>query len=115
MRTGLCDTGAKVIGVIALISEQVFERKIADQVFSLEDVMQLACFRMKRTGLPRASTPMLIFVLRPPRLTPDRLIFAPPLFCSGRMLMSNLELRRVANYFVPASIIRGFIPAEYRF
>src|SRR6516165_1755834 len=42
--------------------------------------------RMKRTGLPRASTPMFIFVLRPPRERPIA-SSSLPLFCTGRMLM----------------------------
>ena len=37
------DTGAKAIRVIAHIGEQVLERKAADQVFGLEDVVDLAC------------------------------------------------------------------------
>ena len=48
--------------------------------------MQLACGQVKRTGLPRASTPMLIFVLRPPRERPIA-SSSLPLFCTGRMLM----------------------------
>src|SRR6516162_9069464 len=34
--------------------------------------------RMKRTGLPRASTPMFIFVLRPPRERPIASSSLPP-------------------------------------
>src|SRR5712691_7457224 len=42
--------------------------------------------RMKRTGLPRASTPMLILVLRPPRERPIA-SSSLPLLGAGRMLV----------------------------
>src|SRR6516164_7383629 len=46
-----CDTGAKAIRVIALISEQVLERKTADQVFGLEDVVHLAWGQDEADGI----------------------------------------------------------------
>ena len=80
MRTGLCDTGAKVIGVIALISEQVFERKTADQVFSLEDVMQLACGQDEADWIAEGINTYVDLRTQAAARTPDRLIFTPPFF-----------------------------------
>jgi hypothetical protein len=84
--TSLCDSAAKAIGIKAHISEQVLKRKTTDQVFGLEDVAYLTGVRMKRTRLPRACTPTLIFVLRPPRERPIA-SSSLPLFCTGRVLM----------------------------
>jgi hypothetical protein len=75
-----CNTDAKAIRVIALISEQVFERKTADQVFGLEDVVHLAWGQDEADGIAVGIDTNVYLRTQAAARTPDRLIFAPPFF-----------------------------------
>ena len=75
-----CDTGAEAIRVIALISEQVLERKTADQVFGLEDVVHLAWGQDEADGIAEGIDTNVYLRTQAAARTPDRLIFAPPFF-----------------------------------
>ena len=43
LSASLCDGGSKAIGVVALVSEQVFEGKTFDQALCLTDISDLTC------------------------------------------------------------------------
>jgi hypothetical protein len=78
--TGFCDSGTKVIGVKAHIGEQVRERKPADQVFGLEDIMYLAWGQDEADGIAEGIHAYVDLRTQATARTPDRLIFAPPFF-----------------------------------
>jgi hypothetical protein len=52
-----CDSGAKAIGIKAHIGEQVLERKAADQVFGLEDVVHLTRGQNEADGITERIHP----------------------------------------------------------
>ena len=70
--------GAEAIGVKALVGEQVLERKAADQVFGLEDVVHLAWGQDEADGIAEGIDPDVYLRTQAAARTPDRLIFAPP-------------------------------------
>lgn len=78
--TSFCDSGAKAIGIKAHISEQVLERKTADQVFGLEDVVYLTGGQNEADGIAEGIHPHVDLRAQAAARTPDRLIFAPPFF-----------------------------------
>ena len=80
LRAGFCDSGAEAIGVKALVGEQVLERKAADQVFGLEDVVHLAWGQDEADGIAEGIDPDVYLRTQAAARTPDRLIFAPPFF-----------------------------------
>jgi hypothetical protein len=79
-RTGFCDSSAEAIGVKAHIGEQILERKPADQVFGLEDVMHLAWGQDESNGVAERIHTDVDLRAQAAARTPDRLIFAPPFF-----------------------------------
>jgi|BogFormECP12_OM2_1039638.scaffolds.fasta_scaffold175049_1 hypothetical protein len=80
LRTGFRDSSAEAIGVKAHIGEQVLERKTADQVFGLEDVMHLAWGQDESNGVAERIHTDVDLRAQAAARTPDRLIFAPPFF-----------------------------------
>src|SRR6516162_8123743 len=82
-----CDTGAKAIRVIALISEQVLERKTADQVFGLEDVVHLAWGQDEADVDCRGHRHQCLSSYSGRRANARSPHLRSPLFCTGRMLM----------------------------
>ena len=61
-------------------SEQVLERKTADQVFGLEDVVHLAWGQDEADGIAEGIDTNVDLRTQAAARTPDRLIFAPPFF-----------------------------------
>ena len=69
---------------VTLVGKQMIEGQAGDQVLGLEDVVHLASSQNETNGIA-ASTPALIFVLRPPR---ERSIASSSLpFCARCMLV----------------------------
>jgi hypothetical protein len=106
----LCDASAKPTGIAAFVGQQMFEWNAADQVLGLEDAVTI-----KRTRLPRASTPALIFVLTRPPETPERLIFAP-LFTAAacwlaRTMMGSMFTYLKSGFSINALEIRSHTPS----
>src|SRR2546423_4876584 len=77
-RPGICDAGAKPIGVIALVGQQMFERNAADQVLGLDDVVHLATGQDEANGVAKRIHAGADLGAQAAARTPDRLIFAPP-------------------------------------
>ena len=80
LAAAFCDKSAKAIRVIAHIGEQVLERKTADQVFGLEDVVHLAWGQDEADGIAEGIDTNVYLRTQAAARTPDRLIFAPPFF-----------------------------------
>jgi len=78
LRTDFCNRGAKAVGVKTLVGEQVFERKSADQAFSLANIVDLACGQDEADGIAEGIDADVDLGAEPAARTPDRLIFAPP-------------------------------------
>ena len=62
------------------VSEQVLERKTADQVFGQEDVVHLAWGQDEADGIAEGIDTNVYLRTQAAARTPDRLIFAPPFF-----------------------------------
>src|SRR5436305_424566 len=76
--TRLCDAGAKPIGVVALVGQEMFERDAADQVLGLEDVVHLAAGQDETNGIAKRVDARTDLGAQAATRTSDRLIFAPP-------------------------------------
>jgi len=75
---GVCDAGAKPIGVIAFVGQEMFEGNAADQVLGLEDVVHLAAREDEANGIAKRINGGADLGAQAAARTPDRLIFAPP-------------------------------------
>jgi hypothetical protein len=76
--TDVCDTGAKPIGIIAFVGQQMFERNATDQVLGLEDVVDLATRQDEANGIAKRINARTDLGAQAAARTPDRLIVAPP-------------------------------------
>ena len=76
--TSVCDAGAKPIGVIAFVGQEMFEGNTADQVLGLEDVVHLAARQDEANRIAKPIHARADLGAQAAARTPDRLIFAPP-------------------------------------
>ena len=74
----LGNAGAKAIGVIALVSQELIKRQAAYQILRLEDVIDLACGQNEANGIAERIDACTDLGTQAATRTPDRLTFAPP-------------------------------------
>jgi hypothetical protein len=78
LSTRVCNGGSKVIGVVALVGEQVFEGKTLDQALCLTDIGDLACRQDEADRIAEGIDGNVDLCAQAAARTPDRLIFASP-------------------------------------
>ena len=95
-----CDSGAKFIGVVALVGEQVFEGQTADQSLGLANVVDLAWGQDEADRIAESIDADIDLGAQAAARTPDRLIFAPPFWapaacwCARTMVESRIRYSR---------------------
>src|SRR3974390_347863 len=72
------DAGAKPIGIVAFVGQQMFEGYAADQVLGLNDVIDLAACEDEPSGVAQRIHADTDLCAQAATRTPDRLIFAAP-------------------------------------
>jgi hypothetical protein len=113
LRSGsVCNGGAKAIGVVALVSEQVFEGRTADQALCLRDIGDLACRQDEADRIAEGVDGNADLRAQAAARTPDRLIFGPPFWapaacwCARTMVESMIRYSR--SGFSPSSVKSRF-------
>ncbi len=92
--------GSKAIGVIALVSEQVFEGEAADQALCLADIGDLACRQNEADRIAKSVNSNADLGAQTAPRTPDRLIFGSPFWapaacwCARTMVESMIRYSR---------------------
>jgi hypothetical protein len=108
----VCNGDAKAIGVVALVSEQVFEGRTADQALCLRDIGDLACRQDEADRIAEGVDGNADLRAQAAARTPDRLIFGPPFWapaacwCARTMVESMIRYSR--SGFSPSSVKSRF-------
>jgi hypothetical protein len=95
-----CDSGAKPVGIIALVGKHVFAGKAADESLGLANVVDLAWSQDEADGIAESVDADIDLGAQAAARTPDRLIFAPPLWapaacwCARTMVESMIRYSR---------------------
>jgi len=76
--TDLRNAGAKAVGIITLVGEQLVERQPPDQLLGLNDVIHVARGQDEANGIAEPIHAHADLRGRAAARTPDLLIFAPP-------------------------------------
>src|SRR5258708_13033264 len=92
----LRNAGAKAVGIITLVGEQLVERQPPDQRLGLEDVVHVARGQDETNGIAEPIDAHADLRARAAARTPDLLIFAPPFapaacWCARTMVASMIK------------------------
>jgi len=108
----VCNGGAKAIGVVALVSEQVFEGKTADQALCLADIADLTGRQDEADWIAEGVDGDTDLRAQAATRTSNRLIFGPPFWapaacwCARTMVESMIRYSR--SGFSPSSVKSRF-------
>jgi hypothetical protein len=104
----ICNGGSKAVGIVTLVSEQVFEGKTLDQALCLTDIGDLTCRQDKADRIAESVDGNADLRAQTAARTPDRLIFGPPFWapaacwCARTMVESMIRYSR--SGFSPSSV-----------